>query len=197
MYIGSVVISFCSLLFGVADSITFNKFGDDLTKVVWCMLSLFVDCLFRALFFSFLSASWVFPEKAGLFAMGLTYVLIIAFYIERKDFNKINYEATLKGALASLVASAWQDKTLEVCKDYSHQELRFASKMTFNCLAAITLTVRSILKEFNHEKTWTDLKDSLNCQNICPDELEKNEIDECLDRSLSLPYQVTVYILGP
>ena len=144
MYIGSVVISFCSLLFGVADSITFNKFGDDLTKVVWCMLSLFVDCLFRALFFSFLSASWVFPEKAGLFAMGLTYVLIIAIYIEKKDFNKNNYEATLKGALASLVASAWQDKTLEVCKDYSHQELRFASKMTFNCLAAVALAVRSI-----------------------------------------------------
>ena len=76
------------------------------------MLSLFVDCLFRALFFSFLSASWVFPEKAGLFAMGLLYVLIIAIYIERKDLQDNSYEATFKGALASLVASAWQDKEL-------------------------------------------------------------------------------------
>ena len=80
------------------------------------MMSLFVDCLFRALFFSFLSASWVFPEKAGLFAMGLLYVLIIAFYIERKDFQNNSYEATFKGALASLVASAWQDNALKECE---------------------------------------------------------------------------------
>ena len=115
-YIASIVISFCSLLFGVADTITFNMFGDSFIKVVWCMLSLFVDCLFRALFFSFLSASWVFPEKAGLFAMGLLYVLIIAFYIERKDFQNNSYEATFKGALASLVASAWQDNELKECE---------------------------------------------------------------------------------
>ena len=94
-YIASIIISFCSLLFGVADTITFNKFGDSFTKVVWCMMSLFVDCLFRALFFSFLSASWVFPEKAGLFAMGLLYVLIIAIYIERKDLQNNNYEAKI------------------------------------------------------------------------------------------------------
>ena len=66
------------------------------------MLSLFVDCFFRALFFSFLSASWVFPEKAGLFVMGLMYVLIITIYIEKNDLQKNTYEATLKGALASL-----------------------------------------------------------------------------------------------
>ena len=66
------------------------------------MLSLFIDCSFRALFFSFLSASWVFPEKAGLFGMGLMYILIIAYYIEKKDIQNNTYEATLKGALASL-----------------------------------------------------------------------------------------------
>ena len=66
------------------------------------MLSLFIDCSFRALFFSFLSASWVFPEKAGLFVMGLIYVFVIAIYIERKDLQKNTIEATLKGALASL-----------------------------------------------------------------------------------------------
>ena len=117
MYLASIVISFCSLLFGVAETITFKRFGDDLTKVVWCMLSLFIDCLFRALFFSFLSAIWVFPEKAGLYPMGLLYVLIMAIYIEKEDLYDNSYEATIKGALASLVASSWQDDRIEVCKE--------------------------------------------------------------------------------
>ena len=81
------------------------------------MLSLFIDCFFRALFFSFLSASWVFPKKAGLFAMGLVYVLIMVIYIEKRDSQDNNFEATIKGALASLVASSWQDDRIEVCKE--------------------------------------------------------------------------------
>ena len=71
-----------------------------LIKVIWCILSLFVDCLFRALFFSFLSASWIFPEKSGLFLMGLAYILIIAIYIKKNDSKETpnkGFEATLKG----------------------------------------------------------------------------------------------------
>lgn len=197
-YIASAVISFCSLLYGVADTITFKKFGvDAFRKTIWCMLSLFVDCLFRALFFSFLLASWVFPEKTGVFLLGLIYVGIIAFFIMMKNDGQASKEAVLKGAMASLVASAWQDSRLEVCKDGKKQELRFASKMVFNCLGAIALIVRSIqyIGEYIPE-------DQLDCTCLCPEisskcpkVLNDQEIKNCLDRSLSLPQHTQLSII--
>ena len=55
-----------------------------------------------------------------------------------------NIRPCKKGALASLVASAWQDKQLEVCKNCDKQYgLRFFSKMAFNFLASIALIVRT------------------------------------------------------
>merc|ERR1711935_200328 len=64
-YIGTGVISFCSLLYVAADAIVFKKFEEEGThfQVIWCILSLFIDCLFRALFFSFLLSSWPFDQS--------------------------------------------------------------------------------------------------------------------------------------
>ena len=84
---------------------------------------------------------------------------------------------------------------------FINQGLRFASKIVFNCLAYVALTVRSIqlvLGSISEELTedWRNLvpNNTTDCRNICPEKLEKDEIDQCLDRSLSLPYQGRIFL---
>ena len=73
---------------------------------------------------------------------------------------------------------------------FTNQGLRFASKIVFNCLAYVALTVKSIQLAFGSisEELTQD------CRNICPENLEKYQIEQCLDRSLFLPYQGQIFL---
>ena len=92
------------------------------------------------------------------------------------------------------MVDTFEDGTkLKVPWDYptfTNQGLRFASKIAFNCLAYVALTVRSIqlvLGSISEELTE-------DCRNICPEKLEEYQIEQCLDRSLSLPYQGRIFL---
>ena len=57
-------------------------------------------------------------------------------------------------------------------------------------MAYVALTVRSIqlvLGSISEELTE-------DCRNICPENLKKNEIEQCLDRSLYLPFQGRIFL---
>ena len=73
---------------------------------------------------------------------------------------------------------------------FTNQGLRFASKIAFNCLAYVALTVKSIQLVYGSisEEPTED------CRNICPEKLEKYQIEQCLDRSLFLPYQGRIFL---
>ena len=73
---------------------------------------------------------------------------------------------------------------------FTYQGLRFASKIAFNCLAYVALTVKSIQLVYGSisEEPTED------CRNICPENLEKYQIEQCLDRSLFLPYQGRIFL---
>ena len=78
----------------------------------------------------------------------------------------------------------------EITPPINHQGLRFVSKMTSNCLAAVALTVRSIqlgLESISDKHIEC-------CRNICPENLKKHEIEHCLDRSTFLPYQGWIFL---
>jgi len=78
----------------------------------------------------------------------------------------------------------------------------------FNCLAYVALTVRSIQLVLGSIQELTEdcrnvesavmqncVASVTDCRNICPEKLEKNEIEQCLDRSLYLPFQGQLSIL--
>ena len=68
--------------------------------------------------------------------------------------------------------------------------MRFASKIAFNCLAAVALTVRSI--QLGLGSISEELVED--CGNICPEKLKEDEIEQCLDRSLSLTNQGRIFL---
>ena len=82
---------------------------------------------------------------------------------------------------------------LKVPWDYltlTNQGLRFASKIAFNCLAAVALTVRSIqlgLGSISEELTE-------DCGNICPEKLNQYDIEQCLGRSMSLTNHGRIFL---
>jgi len=203
LYVGSCVASFCSLLYGTSDAIAFKKFEDEggMTKVILCMLSLFIDCLFRSVLISFLLASWTFDEKDSMqklwiFMAGFLYIFVIMVYLKVHASNKkvdAPMSAVFKGAMSSLVASAWLDKDLKYT-------LRFVSKSVFGFLATIALVLRTV-EWFNYKESALEM-----CQNICiPGLTGKNpknpnfnadNVEDCDNQELALgkSYQLGIII---
>jgi len=202
LYVGSCVASFCSLLYGTSDAIAFKKFDKEggMTKVIMCMLSLSIDTLFRSVLISFLLASWTFDMKDGMqkmwiFIAGFLYIFVIMGYLKVQASNKkveAPMFAVLRGAMSSLVASAWLDKDLKYT-------LRFVSKSVFGFFASIALVVRTV--EWTNYKEHDELKE---CQDICTpgvhgnfteyDVLEHRELCDNQELSLGPSYQLGIII---
>jgi len=200
LYVGSCAMSFCSLLYGAADAISFKNFDGEggFWEVFLGIVSLFIDCLFRAVLISFLLASWTFELDAGLqkmwiFFAGLFYIVVVMVYSNYNIAKKTETPmfAVFKGALSSLVASAWLDKDLKY-------KLRFVSKTVFGFLALIALVKRTV--------EWSEPahKRVLNCEKICLNDtlneqgnktFTQMDAKNCDSQELSLDKNFQLYIL--
>ena len=170
----SICISLLSLIYGIAESVTFLKFQDVNTpflKVVLSGLSGIIDTSFRVLFISFyasLSSPYV------LFIIPTIYIstFYLSLAIRRKEF-KLDFEEFL-ACFLSLPASTYEVKEVEYT-------LRPNSKLVFNILAVICLcfTTGEFWEEyprlepkvlpFDATNTTNDtvFDYSAYCQNVC------------------------------
>ena len=127
----SITISLVSLVYGVAESITWSKFGitAPFSKVVFSGLSGIVDTAFRVIFISFFAS---ITSPYALFLIPITYVLVfyLSISIKHKNFKLIYHE--FSACYYSLPSSTYEDKEI----DYT---LRPKSKLVFNGLALTCL----------------------------------------------------------
>ena len=128
----SITISLVSLVYGIAQSVTFNKFEDvtaPLSKVVLSGLSGIIDTAFRVIFISFFAS---ITSPYALFLIPITYILVLYLLIsiKHKNFKLTYHEFT--ACFMSLPSSTYEGKEI----DYT---LRPKSKLVFNVLAVICL----------------------------------------------------------
>ena len=128
----SITISLASLVYGIAESVTFRKFLDVTTpfsKVVLSGLSGIVDTAFRVIFISFF-ASITSPYALFLFPIMYVLVFYLSISIKHKNF-KLTFQE-FEACFLSLPSSTYENKGI----DYT---LRPKSKLVFNGLAVICL----------------------------------------------------------
>ena len=128
----SITISLASLVYGIAEAVTFSKFDDVTTpfsKVVLSCLSGIVDTAFRVIFISFFASK---TSPYVLFLIPIAYVLALYLNISIKHKNfKLTYHEFAACCL-SLPSSTYEQKKI-------YYTLRPKSKLVFNGLAVICL----------------------------------------------------------
>jgi hypothetical protein len=166
----SISISVVSLIYGVAESVTFAKFGETapFLKVILSGLSGIIDTSFRVLFISVFSS---FSSPYSLFIIPIIYIL--AFYltlsIKAKNF-KLTYNE-FRACLYSLPSSTYESGSIKYT-------LRPISKLVFNVLASLCLclTTGRFWEEYHrlepkvlpfHATNSTNATVFDYCQNVC------------------------------
>ena len=167
----SICISLLSLIYGIAETVTYKKFEDVNTpfqKVVLSGLSGIIDTSFRVLFISFFVS---LSSPYTLFIIPAIYISIfyLSLAIRRKEF-KLTF-AEFYACFMSLPASTYESKRVEYT-------LRPNSKLVFNALAVICLcfTTGQFWEEYPRLEPKVlpfDANNTANvtvfgyCQNVC------------------------------
>ena len=166
----SISISVVSLIYGVAETVAFQKFGKTapFLKVVLSGLSGIIDTSFRVLFISYFSS---LSSPYSLFLIPIIYIL--AFYltlsIKAKNFKLTFFE--FNACLLSLPSSTYESRIIKYT-------LRPISKLVFNVLASLCLclTTGRFWEEYPRLEPKIlpfDATNSTNatvfgyCQNVC------------------------------
>ena len=161
----SIIISLVSLVYGLADSVTYQKFDHNapFSKVIYSGLSGVIDTFFRVIFISFF-ASLSSPYSLFLF----TIIYIFTFYLSLAiKHNKIKLGPwEFYACFMTLPSSTYEH-------DRINYTLRPNSKLVFNMLAVIclSLTTGKIWEEYPRLKPKefpvNVTSASRYCENIC------------------------------
>ena len=162
----SIVISLVSLVYGLAESVTYEKFDHHapFSKVIFSGLSGVIDTFFRVIFISFF-ASLSSPYSLFLFPIIYIFTFYLSLSIKHKKIKLDAWE--FYACFMTLPSSTYEHDRI----DYT---LRPNSKLIFNMLAVICLclTTGKIWEEYPKLKPKEDLPANVTdafgyCENIC------------------------------
>ena len=161
----SIVISLVSLVYGQADSVTYEKFDHNapFSKIIYSGLSGVIDTFFRVIFISFFSS---LSSPYSLFLFPLIYIFTFYLFISIKHKKIKLGKWEFYACFMTLPSSTYEHDKI----DYT---LRPISKMVFNMLAMIclSLTTGKIWEEYPRLKP-KDFPENVTsasryCENIC------------------------------